>query len=1707
MLICTTGSHAGESQSRWKSNHKNAQQEGSDEIVDNIYSTYIQKTTPKYIDNNLNKKYVNKTIVERKTSKYEQKIRKYQPKEIPAKTERKITKYQPTKIPIKTTKIYDNKSYDFMTLFATKGHNEYSNALFENTGAKRNDKKSIFDERKKTRHVQGVNNKINNSPQNTVLSDTKKIGENAVSLNANQIRMQLIFAVLQKLETYLESGNLTDKFLRANQVTEKGQLVARPSYETQRLNSLQNPKDFGVGSMHRIKGTNVAQKDPVRKGINKRKKDGKKNRNAITGKTLLTNHTNLKVTEKNHVNKTIFNENIGKSKTKVPSVKLFNRQKAKKENALQNNLIGKQNGNIMEKKTYNTKKTASRLSGNVNTFAHRRNQNERTHTKKTASKLSGNVNTFDHRRNQNERTHTKKTASKLSGNVNTFAHRRNQNERTLNAVQNIPKTQHKTIHSNNNTRRSSRKYVNETLLMNERIKQGNAKDRQISTSERHGKIIDVIKTERATHKNVTPVEYNTISLRQDVRLHPKALQEISINRLENKLSEVVNSAPMSVNVAVVDNSQQNKSRIAAALSPQINGGEITNSPKTPSPASDTKGRQPKAVNKTNVGGTYVYEIIEIVHYGNNTKLNTSLPKDRKAFIGTHISLKTSPKNNKQGLSGTQGHTTKTFMNVEANSQNTASGNTNHAKTTAKDENMKYKSYTKQISEKRRRTHKSINKENVQNNLKNDTKASSLNVATKLTGNITVARTDISFLIGTKAATAKSPNQPLNNTISTHTSVGWYGIAAKNSIGHSNVARLDTKSNTARIHNTKHIYNTTKTKQPAVIKEISPISPTELTAFASSKRNQNITKNINNNRNNTAEPTAVGINIPPAQSTGVNIPPAQPLAQSTGVIIPLVQPLTQSTGVNISPAQPLAQSTGVNIPPAQPLAQSTRVNIPPVKPLAQSTGVNIPPVQPLAQSIGINIPPVQPVAQSTGVNIPPVQPLAQSIGINIPPMQPLAQSTGINIPPVKPLAQSTGVNIPPVQQLAQSSGVNIPPVHPLAQPPVDVGLGLTNLSKGKFHLVRKYLLQMIHQLNEHITAKYNPNQMLFQTGKKKGGNKSYQNHVINGASIHATKGKLHDKTSKTKQHKIKTYVSSPVQNGFQIVDLNSNQYANTNSAPTSVPHKDIHQNFNSAQLGNVRSTALKSVTNENKYLELNKQNAMSTPYRNSNLAFNTVPRRDYSRTLQSINRTPNHKPQSKITSPNVDLISHSNNIDIQFLNPGVTLHRLKIPQINAVSRVEKKFHPIVPDIKSNLIRNNNNIPAPNNVAPIKQVSGPETGFTNRQSSINNYKSTLTKNLEALLKFSDLQLAERGKMHKYLPVPVNEKRKLNTYNSAGNLMSNHINNIQDKILNGKTNTMIPTGTGNVIAPIDSSKSVHFAGPLSQVQSNSHKGNARLAANSAKNRLLEKSLLGNSIMADHTRSGLNTGIFDLVKGKSTTGNLKSNHRNAIKAIPELNKSILGNNLMHDHVNSDFKTNYVWDHIKGHSLTNKKYNVIDGPGVPQISTTRLHNNFDITNAILGNAVRNLNSWNLNQGLHNSKTETMLTSPPLNRKMEILSKNTLSSDLVHNNPAMDVSSLFKDIAASVLYERLKGSTATGSNTGSGIGSQNMFNPIHTDYLNSGVHTPQQNNNNIHSKKLSTTVIRKRPSQDIHPNKFQSEFVASYQRQRSIDNWMPTNPW
>jgi hypothetical protein len=55
------------------------------------------------------------------------------------------------------------------------------------------------------------------------------------------------------------------------------------------------------------------------------------------------------------------------------------------------------------------------------------------------------------------------------------------------------------------------------------------------------------------------------------------------------------------------------------------------------------------------------------------------------------------------------------MKVEANSQNTASGNTNHAKTTAKGKNMKYKSYTKQISEKRRRTHKSINKENVQNN--------------------------------------------------------------------------------------------------------------------------------------------------------------------------------------------------------------------------------------------------------------------------------------------------------------------------------------------------------------------------------------------------------------------------------------------------------------------------------------------------------------------------------------------------------------------------------------------------------------------------------------------------------------------------------------------------------------------------------------------------------------------------------------------------------------------------------------------------------------------------------------------------------------------------------------------------------------------------------------------------------------------------------
>jgi hypothetical protein len=55
------------------------------------------------------------------------------------------------------------------------------------------------------------------------------------------------------------------------------------------------------------------------------------------------------------------------------------------------------------------------------------------------------------------------------------------------------------------------------------------------------------------------------------------------------------------------------------------------------------------------------------------------------------------------------------------------------------------------------------------------------------------------------------------------------------------------------------------------------------------------------------------------------------------------------------------------------------------------------------------------------------------------------------------------------------------------------------------------------------------------------------------------------------------------------------------------------------------------------------------------------------------------------------------------------------------------------------------------------------FGVRQSSINNDKSTLTKNLEALLKFSDLQLAKRGKMHTYLPVPVNEKRKLNTYNS--------------------------------------------------------------------------------------------------------------------------------------------------------------------------------------------------------------------------------------------------------------------------------------------------------------------------------------------------------
>ncbi|VDI46388.1 Hypothetical predicted protein [Mytilus galloprovincialis] len=712
---------------------------------------------------------------------------------------------------------------------------------------------------------------------------------------------------------------------------------------------------------------------------------------------------------------------------------------------------------------------------------------------------------------------------------------------------------------------------------------------------------------------------------------------------------------------------------------------------------------------------------------------------------------------------------------------------------------------------------------------------------------------------------------------------------------------------------------------------------------------------------------------------------------------------------------------------------------------------------------------------------------------------------------------------------------IPPANPLTESPLALrSRFMTHLDEAKILAIRKHLVRMLQQINGHIAATRTKNielikqqvdlldrqkekNILEQTlsgnivkNSETTQNKANERHFVTESLIGAEPG-IH-KTNQIKSSKPTTLGTDGRPTVHSIINQNSISNSQTSKM-------DIKQSIN-------RNILLQPISLEKKETVLS-----VLPYEKRNLKpQNVLPNIRSNNIILKEIRPSNFKP------------AFNNFIDVEFLNPGETLHRINVSEItekvknqNNVATAEA---PVDLNLKQPPLEFQTSGVKGNSSASRNQMNTLQSNIidNSKHTNMNSQKKMLTKNLQALLKMSDMLLAKQSKMQhgKLLPGAFNEPSNHNQENING-FMQNELNihqpnaNSMNGIPNEATN-ISPQGQTDVPKSGQSSNHSDLSSvPESQSSWNmprittapnlrklempfnvENKNNHNIPQNMLESNRMPSNFR-NQVFAENPLPDLNQAILQHMKDKS---------RNTLHVgLPEKqsDRHLLGNALMLDHVNNYFRNKF--DHIKGsdhHPNINtvnsqNKHNGIHGTTLSNVK----HNT--VPNSVGGTMIPIYDQSLSDQKLADFKNKMFSAQAGrTSHGAAHLSGRNIQHEWVTDNKYNDITPNFpgKNNRNGMFFRNDRifnvGPQSSGMFQNS-IGSQmktetpsiQPINTIDLQFLNPGSHTsavhkPIENN---------TTGIASNSVSLTNPNiSSNSEFVAYNHLQRMVEKWSTPSP-
>ncbi|XP_071169962.1 putative uncharacterized protein DDB_G0289263 isoform X2 [Mytilus edulis] len=690
---------------------------------------------------------------------------------------------------------------------------------------------------------------------------------------------------------------------------------------------------------------------------------------------------------------------------------------------------------------------------------------------------------------------------------------------------------------------------------------------------------------------------------------------------------------------------------------------------------------------------------------------------------------------------------------------------------------------------------------------------------------------------------------------------------------------------------------------------------------------------------------------------------------------------------------------------------------------------------------------------------------------------------------------------------------IPLANPLTESPLTPrSRFMTHLDEAKILAIRKHLVRMLQQINGHIAATRTKNIELIK-----------QQNEIN----------LLDR-QKEKNILEQTLSGNIVKNSETTENKANERHIVTESLTGAEPgiHKTNQiKSSKPTTLGTDGKPTVNSITNQNL---ISKEEAVLSKLPNEK------------RNLKPQDVLPNIRSNNIILKeirPSYFKPAFNNFIDVEFLNPGETLHRINVSEIS--EKVKNQNNVATSEAPAD--RNLKQPPLGTQTSDVKESSSASINQTNtlqsniidnsKHTNMNSQKKMLTKNLQALLKMSDMLLAKQSKMQhgKLLPGAFNEPLNHNQENMNG-FMQNELNihqpntNNMNGILNEATNNS-PQGQTDVPKSAQSSNhsdlsSVHKSQSswnlprittppslrkLEMPFGVENRNNHNIPQNMLESNRMQSNFR-NQVFAENPLPDLNQAIIQHMKDKS---------RNTLHVgLPEnqSDRHLLGNALMLDHVNNYFRNKF--DHIKGSDHH------------PNINTVNSQNKQNgIHSSMLSNVKQNTVQNSVGGTLfpvhdHSSLSDQKLTD--FKNKMfsaqagrtshgaAHLSGRNIQKKWVTDNKYNDITPNFpaKNNRNGMFFRNDRIFNVGPQSSGmfqNGIGSQmktetpNMQpnNMIDLQFLNPGSHTSA-----VHKPiENGTTGMASNSVSLTNPNiSSNSEFVAYNHLQRMLDNWSTPSP-